>query len=82
LPSESIWPSNNKETELARSEFVSAAFVARPRWGEWLAFGERFHSDATPFPQASKPITVGSKMTALPVRTTRCECRRVFALGR
>jgi imidazolonepropionase-like amidohydrolase/Tol biopolymer transport system component len=57
---------NNKETELAKSEFVSE-FMVSPD-GKWLAFGERFHSYVTPFPQASKPITVGAKMTALPVK--------------
>ncbi len=55
-----------KETEVAKSEFVSQ-FLVSPD-GNWLAFTERFHSFVTPLPQASKPITVGSKMTALPVK--------------
>jgi imidazolonepropionase-like amidohydrolase/Tol biopolymer transport system component len=57
---------NNKETELAKSEFVND-FMVSPD-GKWLAFVERFHSYVTPLPQASKPITVGSKMTGLPVK--------------
>ena len=55
-----------KETEVAKSEFVGE-FLVSPD-GKWLAFTERFHSFVTPLPQASKPITVGSKMAALPVK--------------
>ena len=36
--------------------------------GRWLAFQERNHAYVTPMPMASKPITVGAKMDALPVR--------------
>ncbi len=55
-----------RETEVAKSEFVGE-FLVSPD-GQWLAFTERFHSFVTPLPQSSKPITVGSKMTALPVK--------------
>ncbi|OYU45665.1 MAG: amidohydrolase, partial [Burkholderiales bacterium PBB4] len=55
-----------RETEIAKSEFVSE-FLVSPD-GKWLAFTERFHSYVTPLVQSSKPISVGSKMTALPVK--------------
>lgn len=56
----------SRETEIAKSEFVSEYLVSPD--GKWLAFSERFHSFVTPLLQASKPISVGSKMTALPVK--------------
>ncbi|MFO1337235.1 MAG: hypothetical protein U1F53_03215 [Burkholderiaceae bacterium] len=36
--------------------------------GQWLGFVERFHAYVTPLPQTGKPVTVGPKMDALPVR--------------
>jgi imidazolonepropionase-like amidohydrolase/Tol biopolymer transport system component len=59
----------NRETEVATSEFASQ-FAVSPD-GQWLAFDERFHAFVTPLPlagNASKPIKVGAKMEALPVR--------------
>ncbi len=55
-----------RETEVAKSEFVSD-FSVSPN-GDWLAFTERFHTYVTPFAQSSRPLPVGSKMTALPVK--------------
>ncbi len=55
-----------EEQPVAKGEFVSA-FAVSPD-GDWLAFTERFHSYVTPLPLAGKPITVGEKMDALPVR--------------
>jgi imidazolonepropionase-like amidohydrolase/Tol biopolymer transport system component len=57
---------DRKETEVATSEFVSD-FAVSPD-GRWLAFEERDHAYVTPLPNASKPIAVGAKMDALPVR--------------
>lgn len=57
---------DRKETEVATSEFVSDYAVSPD--GHWLAFQEREHAYVTPLPMASKPITVGAKMDALPVR--------------
>ena len=57
---------DRKETEVATSEFVSQYAVSPD--GHWLAFQEREHAYVTPLPMASKPIAVGAKMDALPVR--------------
>ena len=57
---------DRKETDVATSEFVSQ-FAVSPD-GRWLAFQEREHAYVTPLPMASKPIAVGAKMDALPVR--------------
>jgi imidazolonepropionase-like amidohydrolase/Tol biopolymer transport system component len=57
---------DRKETEVATSEFVSDYAVSPD--GRWLAFQERDHAYVTPLPLASKPIAVGAKMDALPVR--------------
>jgi imidazolonepropionase-like amidohydrolase/Tol biopolymer transport system component len=57
---------HDKETEVATSEFVSDYAVSPD--GRWLAFQEREHAYVTPLPMASKPIAVGAKMDALPVR--------------
>ena len=57
---------DRKETEVATSEFVSDYAVSPD--GRWLAFQERDHAYVTPLPRASKPVTVGAKMDALPVR--------------
>ncbi|MEO5686094.1 MAG: amidohydrolase family protein [Burkholderiaceae bacterium] len=57
---------DRKETDVATSEFVSQ-FAVSPD-GRWLAFQEREHAYVTPLPLASKPIAVGAKMDALPVR--------------
>ena len=55
-----------KETEVATSEFVSQYAISPD--GRWLAFQEREHAYVTPLPLASKPVAVGAKMDALPVR--------------
>jgi imidazolonepropionase-like amidohydrolase/Tol biopolymer transport system component len=55
-----------RETEVATSEFVSGYAVSPD--GRWLAFEERDHAYVIPLPMASKPIVVGAKMDALPVR--------------
>jgi imidazolonepropionase-like amidohydrolase/Tol biopolymer transport system component len=55
-----------KEAEVATSEFVSDYAVSPD--GRWLAFQERSHAYVTPMPMASKPIPVGAKMDAMPVR--------------
>jgi imidazolonepropionase-like amidohydrolase/Tol biopolymer transport system component len=55
-----------EERTVASGEFVSD-FSISPN-GKWLAFTERFHTFVTPMPLAGKPISVGSKMDALPVR--------------
>jgi imidazolonepropionase-like amidohydrolase/Tol biopolymer transport system component len=57
---------DRKETDVATSEFVSQ-FAVSPD-GRWLAFQEREHAYVTPLPMASKPVAVGAKMDALPVR--------------
>ncbi|MFL6676973.1 MAG: hypothetical protein ACJ8IK_01425, partial [Burkholderiaceae bacterium] len=57
---------DRKETEVATSEFVSQ-FAVSPD-GRWLAFQEREHAYVTPLPLAGKPVAVGAKMDALPVR--------------
>ena len=57
---------DHKETDVATSEFVSQ-FAVSPD-GRWLAFQEREHAYVTPLPAASRPIAVGAKMDALPVR--------------
>jgi imidazolonepropionase-like amidohydrolase/Tol biopolymer transport system component len=57
---------DRKETEVATSEFVSAYAVSPD--GRWLAFQERDHAYVTPLPLASKPVAVGARMDALPVR--------------
>ncbi|MDE2429365.1 MAG: PD40 domain-containing protein, partial [Burkholderiales bacterium] len=54
------------EQAVAKSEFAGE-FALSPD-GAWLAFGERFHAYVTPLPLAGKPITIGQKMDALPVR--------------
>lgn len=55
-----------KETEVATSEFVKQYAISPD--GRWLAFQEREHAYVTPLPLASKPVAVGAKMDALPVR--------------
>jgi imidazolonepropionase-like amidohydrolase/Tol biopolymer transport system component len=57
---------DRKETEVATSEFVKQ-FAVSPD-GRWLAFQEREHAYVTPLPLAGKPVAVGAKMEALPVR--------------
>jgi imidazolonepropionase-like amidohydrolase/Tol biopolymer transport system component len=54
------------EQAVAKSEFAGE-FAISPD-GEWLAFGERFHAYVTPLPLAGKPVTIGQKMDALPVK--------------
>lgn len=54
------------EQAVAKSEFAGE-FALSPD-GEWLAFGERFHAYVTPLPLAGKPVTIGQKMDALPVK--------------
>ena len=55
-----------KEHEVATSEFVSDYAVSPD--GRWLAFEERDHAYVTPLPLSSKPVAVGAKMDALPLR--------------
>ncbi|NQD35678.1 amidohydrolase family protein [Permianibacter sp. IMCC34836] len=55
-----------RETEVAKSEFATE-FALSPD-GQWLAFVERFHTYVTPFPQTGKPLSIGPKMDALPVK--------------
>jgi imidazolonepropionase-like amidohydrolase/Tol biopolymer transport system component len=57
---------DRKETDVATSEFVSQYAVSPD--GRWLAFQEREHAYVTPLPPASRPVAVGAKMDALPVR--------------
>ncbi|MDY0747405.1 amidohydrolase family protein [Paucibacter sp. R3-3] len=57
---------DRSETEVAKSEFASEYAVSPD--GRWLGFVERFHAYVTPLPAAGKPITVGAKMDALPLR--------------
>ncbi len=54
------------EQAVAKSEFAGE-FAISPD-GQWLAFGERFHAYVTPLPLAGKPVSIGQKMDALPVR--------------
>ena len=56
----------SKETEIAKSEFAHE-FALSPD-GKWLAFVERFHAYVTPLPQTGKPLSIGPKMDALPVK--------------
>ena len=58
--------SDRQETDVAKSEFVSAYTVSPD--GQWLGFVERFHAYVTPLPLVGKVVTVGPKMDALPVR--------------
>lgn len=55
-----------KETVVATSELVTDYAVSPD--GRWLAFEEGNHAFVTPLPMASKPVPVGAKMDALPVR--------------
>ncbi|MGM9480206.1 amidohydrolase family protein [Roseateles sp. NT4] len=57
---------DRSETEVARSD-AAAEYSVSPD-GQWLGFVERYHAYVTPLPLAGKPITVGGKMDALPVR--------------
>jgi imidazolonepropionase-like amidohydrolase/Tol biopolymer transport system component len=57
---------DRKETEIARSDFASEYAVSPD--GKWLGFVERFHAYVTPLPMTGKPVSVGAKMDALPVR--------------
>ncbi len=57
---------DRQETEIAKSEFATEFSISPD--GQWLGFVERFHAYVTPLPQAGKPINVGPKMDALPVR--------------
>ncbi|SHG65336.1 amidohydrolase family protein [Massilia sp. CF038] len=55
-----------EEHTLAKGEMVTS-FTVSPD-GNWLAYGERFHTWVTPLPQAGTPLTIGEKGEALPVR--------------
>lgn len=55
-----------QETEVARGEYVSE-YALSPD-GRWLGWVERFHAYATPMPATGKPLAVGPRMEALPVR--------------
>lgn len=56
----------NEEQAVAKGEFASEFSISPD--GNWLAFGERFHTFVTPLPMAGKPVTIGQKMDGLPVR--------------
>jgi imidazolonepropionase-like amidohydrolase/Tol biopolymer transport system component len=55
-----------KETEVARSDFASSYAISPD--GQQLGFTERYHAFVTALPQTGKPLKVGPKMDALPVR--------------
>lgn len=55
-----------QEVDVARSEFATEYAVSPD--GQWLGFVERQHAYVTPLPLTGKPLTVGPKMDALPVR--------------
>jgi imidazolonepropionase-like amidohydrolase/Tol biopolymer transport system component len=57
---------DRSETEIARSPYASEFSVSPD--GQWLGFVERFHAYVTPLPATGKPLAVGPKMDALPVR--------------
>jgi imidazolonepropionase-like amidohydrolase/Tol biopolymer transport system component len=57
---------DRSETEVARGEYVSE-YALSPD-GQWLGFVERLHAFVTPLPLTGKPLNVGPKMEALPVR--------------
>ncbi len=65
----SLWrihTSERSETEVARGEFIGEYSVSPD--GRWLGFVERFHAFAAPMPLTGKPLTVGPRMDAVPVR--------------
>jgi len=55
-----------REQEVATSDFATE-YALSPD-GKWLAFVERFHTYVTPLPVSGKPLHLGPKMDALPVR--------------
>lgn len=55
-----------EDVAVAKGDFVSS-FSISPN-GKWLAFNERFHAYVMPMPMAGKPISVGAKVDALPVK--------------
>ncbi|MBZ2207391.1 amidohydrolase family protein [Massilia soli] len=55
-----------EEHAVAKGEFVTN-FAVSPD-GQWLAYGERFHTWVTPLPMAGKAVTIGEKTESLPVR--------------
>jgi imidazolonepropionase-like amidohydrolase/Tol biopolymer transport system component len=55
-----------EEHTLAKGDMVTR-FTVSPD-GQWLAYGERFHTWVTPLPQAGTTITIGEKADSLPVR--------------
>ena len=56
----------SEEQVIVKGELASD-FALSPD-GAWLAFGERFHTYLMPLPLAGKPITIGQKMEALPIK--------------
>lgn len=56
----------SESVEVAKSEFATE-FALSPD-GKWLAFAERYHTYVTPMPAVGKPIALGPKMEALPVK--------------
>ncbi len=56
----------SEEQVIVKGELASD-FTLSPD-GAWLAFGERFHTYLMPLPLAGKPITIGQKMAALPIK--------------
>lgn len=61
-----IHTGTRQETEVARGEFVSE-YALSPD-GRWIGWVERFHAYAAPMPATGKPLTVGPRMDAVPVR--------------
>lgn len=57
---------DRRETEVARGEHVSEYAVSPD--GRWLGFVERFHAYVAPLPRSGKPLAVGPRMDAMPVR--------------
>ncbi|QYF92724.1 amidohydrolase family protein [Massilia sp. PAMC28688] len=55
-----------EEHTIAKGEFVTN-FALAPD-GNWLAYGERFHTWVTPLPLAGKTLTIGEKTEGMPAR--------------
>ncbi|HEU4851467.1 MAG TPA: amidohydrolase family protein [Telluria sp.] len=55
-----------EEHAVAKGEFVTN-FAVSPN-GEWLAYGERFHTWVAPLPLAGKAVSIGEKTEQLPIR--------------
>jgi imidazolonepropionase-like amidohydrolase/Tol biopolymer transport system component len=57
---------DRQENEVASSEFASE-FAVSPD-GRWIGFVERFQTYVSPMPLSGRPLKLGPKMEALPVR--------------